>query len=159
VSDATTLIDREAEPAAVIAGTVALAELPAWLGDVFTRVARYLDDRHAGPAGAPFARFRPLGGDRFEVEAGFPAVKPVPAHDDIEPIVLPGGPAVTSLHLGPYETVPVAYERVERRVAAEGGEPVGLAWECYLSEPDEHPERIRTLVVQPFRAVPGSRRS
>lgn len=153
MSDATTVVDRQPEPAAVIAGTVALTELPGWLGDVFARVARYLDDRQAGPAGAPFARFRPLGDGRFEVEAGFPAVTAVPAHDGIEPIVLPGGPAVTSLHLGPYDTVVAAYERVEQRVAAEGGEPVGAAWECYLSEPDEHPERIRTLVVQPFRRV------
>ena len=81
---------------------------------MYAAVAARLASEEAGPAGPPFARYRVLGDERFDVEAGFPALKPIVADGDVKASALPGGPAAHTVHVGSYDAMEPAYDRAER---------------------------------------------
>lgn len=135
--------------------TLSATEIERWLGKAFTEVAAYLARKGAGPAGMPFARYHPTGDHRFEVEAGFPASTPTSGEGEVELSDLPGGLAAVTVHTGSYETIGPVYEALRVWVQEHGGEPIGDAWEVYLTDPDTQPDSstVRTEVVQPYRLV------
>jgi DNA-binding transcriptional MerR regulator len=65
--------------------------------------------------------------DEFDVHAGVPAA-------DGE-TVLPGGPWATTLHVGPYPQLPLAYTALLEHVREHGHRPVGPVTETYLTDP------------------------
>ncbi len=140
---------------AVEYATLRIADIGPWLGKAFNEVASYLERKGAGPVGTPFARYLPTSDSRFEVEAGFVASTPTSGEGDVEPSDLPGGLAAVTVHVGPYDTMEPAYEAIRTWVHAHGGEPVGGAWEVYLSDPnaDPDPTNWRTEIVQPYRLL------
>lgn len=144
---------RQEQPTAVCKATLATAEIGPWLGKVYGAVAGLLAARHAGPAGPPFARYHPLGGSRFEVEAGFPASTPVEGSGDVQPSELPGGPVAVTVHTGPYDRMEPGYRALASWVTGHGGQTAGDAWEIYFSDPSTQPdpETWRTEIVQPYR--------
>jgi effector-binding domain-containing protein len=135
--------------------TLSATEIAPWLGKAFEEVASYLGRKGAGPAGMPFARYHATSESRFEVEAGFPASTPTAGEGDVEPSDLPGGLAAVTVHTGAYDTIGPTYEALRRWVREHGGEPVGDAWEVYLTDPETQPDpgATRTEVVQPYRLV------
>lgn len=136
------------QPAAVVCGRLTEAELPAFLGGAFGEVIGVLASQGVAPAGAPFARYKPVDG-AFDVQAGFPCTGAIVAHGRVEPTTLPGGPAATTRHVGPYEGVADAYTAVQEWLAEQGREVSGAPWEQYLDGPEVPPERTRTDVVFP----------
>jgi effector-binding domain-containing protein len=140
------------EQTAVVFGTVTTEELPGWLGRAFADVARYLTKWGAGPAGPPFARFHRLDEERFDAEAGFPAITPVAGEGDVEPSDLPAGPAAVTTHVGPYDAMEPAYDALRAWIEAQGATPAGDPFERYLTDPDENPDPStwRTEVVAPY---------
>jgi effector-binding domain-containing protein len=143
------------QPTAVIRHRLEVTGIEAWIGPAFARVTQAVAAAGLWVAGAPFARFHRVEGTaaEFDVEAGFPVSAPFPATaaDDVQPSRLPGGPAVTTLHQGPYEAMTPAYEAVEKWLADNGVSPDGAGWESYLSEPWGDPSTWRTEVIQPYR--------
>jgi effector-binding domain-containing protein len=144
---------RQAQPTAVCRATLTVAEIGPWLGRTYGAVAELLAGRHAGPAGPPFARYHPLGDGRFEVEAGFPASRPVEGGGDVQPSELPGGPVAATVHTGPYGQMEPGYRALASWVTDHGGEAAGDAWEVYFSDPAAQPDPAtwRTEIVQPYR--------
>ncbi len=144
---------RQAQATAVERATLTVAEIGPWLGKTYGAVAGLLAGRQAGPAGPPFARYHLLGEGRFEVEAGFPASRPIEGHDDVQPSELPGGQVAVTMHVGPYDQMQPAYQALETWVAEQGGELAGDPWEVYFSDPSTEPDPAtwRTLIVQPYR--------
>ncbi|HEV7211634.1 MAG TPA: GyrI-like domain-containing protein [Blastococcus sp.] len=144
------LTEREAQPTAVVRGTVAPPGLPEFLAGAFGEVMAVLAAQHLAPAGPPFGRYRvtPAG---FDVEAGFPATAAVEASGRVVPAELPGGPVVTATHRGGYETVGTTYEAVTAWLAGHGYQSAGEPWECYLDGPEV--AEPRTLVCFPVRAA------
>ena len=140
---------------AVEYATVSAGEIGPWLGKAFAEVASYLARKGAGPAGVPFARFHPIGDGRFEVEAGFPASTPTSGEGEVEPSDLPGGLVAVAVHVGSYDTIGPSYELLQNWVREHGGEPMGDAWERYLTDPGATPDpsHQRTEVIQPYRLV------
>ena len=141
-------------PTAVVRGTLTVAQMGPWLSQAYGAIAAYLTEQGAGPAGMPFARYHHLGGDRFEVEAGFPVTHEVVGAGQVVASRLPGGPAAHTWHVGPYEEVEAAYEAVIRWVSEHRGTPAGDPWEIYHSDPVAEPDPAswRTEVVQPYRS-------
>jgi effector-binding domain-containing protein len=92
-------------------------------------------------------------GDRFEVEAGAPVPSRVDGEGGVRPSSLPGGQVAVTLHIGPYDAMRPAYEALLRWIGEQGGEPVGDAWEVYLSDPERYPDPAtwQTQIVQPYR--------
>lgn len=146
------------QPAAVERATLSVAEIPGWLGTALREVAAFLALRGAGPVGPPLARFHRLAdSERFEVEAGFPSSVRVRGADRVRSVVLPGGSAARTSHVGPYDEMEPAYAAVTDWVREHAGEPVGDAWVVYYCDPGQEPDPAswRAEVVLPYRVAGG----
>jgi effector-binding domain-containing protein len=144
---------RTSQPTAVAATTLAVEEIPSWLGKAYSAVAKTLAAQGTQPAGPPFARYHKLSEGRFEVEAGFPVLAAIKADGEVRPSSLPGGMAATTMHVGSYGEMEPGYEALAMWVKERGQEIAGDAWEIYMSDPAEEPDPAewRTEIVQPYR--------
>lgn len=106
-------------------------------------------------AGPPFVRYTDQSPAFITLEAGIPLVEtpPAPPADSgIEAGELPGGPAASTIHVGPYDTIPAAHEALDRWMADNDALPGGHPWEVYLTDPAEVPEPAewQTQVIWPL---------
>ena len=62
---------------------------------------------------------------------------------------MPGGAAIETVHIGPYETLGDAYRQLAGWMQRHGRHPAELSWESYLTGPDD-PAGPETLVVWPI---------
>ncbi|EHR52505.1 transcriptional regulator, effector-binding domain/component [Saccharomonospora marina XMU15] len=141
------------QPTLVARATLFVDEIGPWLGQAYQRIAEVIAGSDSYPIGPPFARYRMLDDDRFDIEAGFPIPAPVEGRGDVHASALPGGPAAITVHVGGYDEMEPAYEALASWVADHGGELAGDAWENYLTNPEEEPDpgSWRTEIVQPYR--------
>ncbi|MFP3914080.1 MAG: GyrI-like domain-containing protein, partial [Actinomycetota bacterium] len=114
---------------AAMFNTLTAEEMADWLPRAFREVATYLSRLGAGPAGPPYARYRRLDEERFEVEAGFPASAPVQETGEIRPSQLPPCRAAVVEHVGPYDTLLEAYGALVEWLARHEKQTVGDPWE------------------------------
>lgn len=146
---ARTLVER---PSLVVKDRLSVEEIPAWLGKVYHLVSERMEETGAIPAGPPFARYTMLGDDEFFVEAGFPLTAAVEGSGQVEASILPGGPAATVWHLGPYENTEQTYRLIQQWLDEHDVAASGPPWETYYSDPTEEPDPAtwRTEIVQPY---------
>lgn len=137
---------------AVIRATVGLDEIGPWVGAAFGRAAAVLAAQCLEPAGPPFVRYSPQGDGRFGVEAGFPVHRPVVHEADVDRSTLPACDALVTIHVGPYDQVAEAYERIERFAAEHSLTTAPDPWEVYLTDPSTNhdPATWLTEVVVPL---------
>lgn len=142
----------EEQPTAATFNTLTVPAISTWIPRAFEEVAGFLSRHGLGPTGMPYARYRRLDEDRFQVEAGFPATAQVEAAGEVVPSHLPPGRAAVVTHIGPYDEMPDAYEALVTWLAEQAREPVGDPWEVYLTDPEKHPDPAswRTEVFQPY---------
>jgi effector-binding domain-containing protein len=153
-------VEASPQATAVARATLSVPEIGPWFGATIGRLAGWLAGRGVPIVGPPFARyhFDDPGAERFGVEAGFPIDGAIDgAIDGDEQVVassLPGGSVAVTVHVGPYEDLPAAYDAVYAWVTEHGGQPAGDMWEVYETDPDEHPDPStwRTRVFVPFRS-------
>lgn len=156
-----TLVDAAPRRTAVIHRRLRPRELPAFLGGAFDAVAAAVDRQGTRVTGPPVTVYRILGGDEFEVEAGFPVATEIATDGAVVPGELPGGRAVEAIHIGPYETLPTTYREVHEWLRQHDLRPTPLMWESYLTDPADpahrHEDGPWTLIVQPVEdAAPAS---
>lgn len=140
------------QPTAAMFNTLTAEEMPQWIPPALGRVLGYLISHGLGPTGMPYARYRRLDEDRFEVEAGYPAAAPVRGEGDVRASQLPPCRALVVTHVGPYDTLTEAYETVVVWLAEHERQPVGDPWEVYHTDPEREPDSSRWLteVFQPY---------
>jgi effector-binding domain-containing protein len=143
------IVERTAQPAVVVRGNVAVPDIAGFLSGAFSAAARAVGRQQLSFAGPPFSRYTPGPDGTFDVEAGFPVDGPAQPTDQVAVCSLPGGPAARTVHVGPYDTIGLAYEAVEKWLAEHDYLPAGAPWECYLDEPSV--PNPRTEIVFPFR--------
>jgi effector-binding domain-containing protein len=141
-------ITLEPQPAAAIGGSTTHDGIAGFLGTAFGEVMAVIAQQGAAPAGPPFARYE-MTDDGWDIQAGFPVTAPILAAGRVEPITLPGGPALAVLHRGPYAEVARAYHAAEQWMSDNGWMGTGTPWEAYLDGP-EVPDP-RTIVHWPAR--------
>jgi len=139
--------------AAAVRVTVPLADIGPTLGRIFGDVAAYLAGAGVPMTGPPFARYYSVAPESVDVEAGFPVPTSVPPRGDVRPAELPGGPAATTMHVGPYDAMEPAYAEIAEWIRAHGREANGAAWEVYFSDPEQVPDpaQWQTKIVQPLK--------
>jgi effector-binding domain-containing protein len=138
-----------------------LAELD--LGALFARllpvVFARLGSLGAAPDGPPYARYHAFGPRQVDVEIGVPTsgaggLPPLEtcAAEDVGASQLPAGPAAVAVHVGPYETLGDAHERLRRWIEEQGRAPGGGPWESYVNDPGQVADvaRLRTQIVWPL---------
>ncbi len=142
------------QPTAVMRGEMPPDQLSRWLPGCYSKVASYLNAAGVPMVGPPFARFTFLA-DVVAVEAGFPCAEEVPGDGEVEPSVLPAGPAVITTHVGRYEDLADAHQAVHAWLASRSLVEARPHWEVYFTDPaaEPDPRRWRTDVVAPYRAA------
>ena len=147
------------QPVVSIRATVPVADLAQHQGDRLQALSGYLRQRGGQPAGPPFVRYHTFGETETDFELGIPVVEPIAGEGRIAGGELPGGPAATTWHIGPHDTLGDAYARIAAWLKGHGREPAGAAWEIYYwiapgqdrgpaSWPD--PSSWRTQLIQPI---------
>lgn len=129
------------------------ADISTHMGAAFGTVFGYLGRHGIDPLGPPVACYDMGAGDTFEVRVGCEVEHPVQAEGDIEPYDLPACDTLSTVHLGPYDELPKAYEALEARARELGVQldPV-VMWEEYLTGPEVPPEETRTVIHWPVEA-------
>ena len=69
--------------------------------------------KEVAAAGPPFVRYRTFGDQETDVEIGIPVSAPPTGDGRITSGELPGGPAITTWHLGSHATLADAYARLQ----------------------------------------------
>lgn len=140
-------VELEPQPAMVVRRKVAVQELGGVLGDILPRVYQHIVQAGQQPAGMPFMRYFSMDGVSCDIAAGLPVAEPIAGEGDIENHTLPGGEALTALHVGAYEEVGSVWSQVMRRAGELGSEHGFGGWDVYTNDPDEVAEEERETRV------------
>ncbi len=130
-----------AQPATRIAGVHGIVRSANLDGDTAALCRRALT---AGIGREPLAAVFPLDlAEEMDVTVG--VARPLDAPDAL---VLAAGPWATTLHVGPYERLPLAYTALLEHAREQGHEPVGPVVETYLTDPAScGPEELVTRLA------------
>jgi effector-binding domain-containing protein len=111
----------------------------------------YLSRQEHATVGPGIARFHRFEAEPIELEAGFPVAERFDGDGRVRPVELPGGGAATTLHHGPYDGLPLAYQALERFMREQKLRPAGSPYEIYWIDGSQarEPEELRTEVVWP----------
>lgn len=152
--DVTTLAPQ---PAAAIQAEVPMAQLRTVFDRAYGAVARAVADQGVQLVGPPFGFYPRMPTDTVAVAAGFPVAAPITADGDVVPLELPGGLAITGVHVGPYDTLEQTYAELAEWAAAAGYRLAEQMWETYLSDPSAQPDPAtwQTRIVWPVTKIDG----
>lgn len=124
-------------------------QLPSLLSEAFGATMQQVAASGAQIAGPPFARYLALG-VQVEAEAGFPYVGTLIPTERVHDAILPGGRAALATHVGPYDDLADAWQRLDAWIREQGLEASSAPWESYLTGPDD-PGQPVTQIVFPIR--------
>jgi len=113
------------------------------LAELLPAVFQYVMEQGLAMAGPPYVRYVEQSAAFLSIEAGIALVegpKPPPPELNIEVGELPGGPAATTVHVGPYDTLGDSHMVLDRWMANNGYAATGAPWEVYLTDPGEVPD-------------------
>ena len=129
-------VDLPARPAAVVRIEGPVAEMPRMMGEAFDLTMKAITSAGASYAGHPFARYFSFG-PQIAAEVGFPFSGTVTPTERVYLCELPGGQAVMTTHVGPYDTIGEAWERVQAWMKEHDLRSSGAPWEAYLTGPHD----------------------
>jgi AraC family transcriptional regulator len=130
-----------AQPVLIVRRRVKRSEIAATIGEVLPHIFIYAQQNGIALAGLPFTRYVEMGPGLITMEPGMRVVSPGGAsHGEVIADTLPGGPAATTIHAGPYDNLPEAYAAIEQWMEAEGLVAAGAPWESYLNDPSDFPD-------------------
>ncbi|MFO7742988.1 MAG: GyrI-like domain-containing protein [Anaerolineae bacterium] len=146
------LKEWSAQPTLAIRTRAAVQDLPRVFGEVYGAIGRYLGELEEPPGGPPFAAYHNMDMQDLDVESGFPVTRELAGRDDIQPGQLPEGKVATCRYIGPYSDMEPAYDALFQWMEENGYEPTGVAYEMYLSDPQETPpDRHQTQIAFPLK--------
>jgi len=145
------LEELQPQPVVAIRTKVPDGDIGGLVGQLIGEVWGYLEAKGVHPSGGPYARSIYVPGTPIEV--GFFVDEPLDGNGRAVSDELPGGRAIVTTHIGPYDQVKGAYDALNAYAAEQGLQPAGLPWEVYLTDPGREPDQSkwRTDVVLPIR--------
>jgi AraC family transcriptional regulator len=133
--------DLAPQPVLIVRKRVKRSDIAATIGETLPEIFVYAQQNGIALAGLPFTRYIEMGPGMITMEPGMRVTgQPVSGHGEVVAETLPGGPAATTIHAGPYDKLTDAYAAIEQWMHAEGLVSAGAPWECYLNDPSEHPD-------------------
>jgi effector-binding domain-containing protein len=146
------LQERPAQSTLAIRVSTSVQDLPKLMGQAFGEIEQHLAAVCGQIAGPPFVAYHNMDMQNLEVEIGFPVSRALPGQGDIGAGEIPAGKVATCLHIGPYSEIPAAYQALSEWMESQGYSPTGVAYEIYLSDPNETPpQELMTQIVFPLR--------
>ena len=141
------LIDRSIQPVLSIRARAAVQNLPGVMGQAYGAIGEYLGRMGWQPAGAPFVAYYNMDMQNLDIEIGYPVAQKLTGQGNIQPSMVAGGKAAACLHVGPYATMPAAYQALMEWMGAKGYEGT-ICYEVYLNDPAQTPpEALQTQIV------------
>ena len=128
------------QPTLVLRRRVKRAEIAATLAQSFGTIFQYAQRTGSVLAGQPFTRFLEWGPGILTIEAGLPVAARANGEGEITAETLPGGPAATTTHLGPYEGLAEAHAAIQVWIEEQGLSASGKPWETYVTDPADYPD-------------------
>jgi effector-binding domain-containing protein len=145
------LLDRQAQTTLVVRTRAAVQDLPQVLGPAWGAIMQRAGTAGAYPSGPPFVAYHNMDMQDLDLEIGFPFAQEVPSGGEVVQGLIPGGKAVSCLHVGPHNQLAGAYEALQAWAGANGHALAGVAYEFYLNDPrDTAPAELQTQVVFPL---------
>lgn len=144
------------QPIVGIRLTSSMADIGMNTGNSYGTIFGYLGKTGSPPAGPPFTLYydEEMKEEGFDMEVVVPVAAELPGEGDVKGRVLQGGKFVSTMHMGPYEEIGSAYERLLAWARENGFEPTVPSREVYLVGPDNpeaNPSEYRTEVLIPVR--------
>lgn len=120
------------------------------LAAAYREITAFMAANDIERSGQPMSvtRYDEPGGS--QVDAAIPTCRAdIPLTGRLEWGASPAGRAVLLVHVGPYASLALDYQRIAAYLAANGIATAGVSWEHYISDPNETPEaeRITHLYV------------
>ena len=149
------MTDHAVQQTAVVREQLPMNQLPEFFHRAFTAAMAQAQAQGVHVTGPPFGKYYGTPGETVDVEAGFPVSGPISAADTVVAGILPAGPVVEAMHVGPYDALAATYGEVERWIDERGLRPAGVMWESYLSDPGVQPDPAtwQTLICVPLEAT------
>jgi effector-binding domain-containing protein len=146
------LLERAPQPTLVIRTRTPVQSLPQVVGQAYGAIMEYAGRLGVWPSGAPFVAYYNKDMEDLDMEIGFPFGAELAGQGSILAGEIPGGKAAACLHVGPYDQLGIAYESLREWMQANEYEPVGVAYEFYLNDPQTTPpDQLQTQVVFPLK--------
>ena len=144
--------EQTSQPTLAVRTRTSVAKLPEVMGQTYGTIAQYLGSLGEQPAGPPFAAYHNMDMSNLDVEIGFPVTTAAEGSGRVKAGKLPGGKAAVILHVGPYEKIEEAYNRLTAFVKEKELEPESFCYEFYLNDPAETPpEELKTEIYFPVK--------
>ncbi|MHB1134443.1 MAG: GyrI-like domain-containing protein [Chloroflexota bacterium] len=142
------IVEQPARPTLYVRRQVAVQNMPQTLGQAWGAIMQYLGELGEQPAGAPYVAYHNMDMQNLDIEAAFPVARPLPGRGDVQAGELPAGRYATCVHAGPYNELGMTYEALTKYMAEQGQQPVGVAYEVYLNDPQTTPPQdLQTQVL------------
>lgn len=127
--------------------TTPVEKLSEVMGSCYGEIMQYLGPKGVQPAGPPFAIYYNMDMSNLDVEIGFPVAKKQESSGRINAGKIPGGKAAVTVHVGPYEKIEEAYNRLTAFVKEQNLQTGSLCYEFYLNDPaSTPPEQLKTEI-------------
>ena len=133
-------IELRAQPVLLVRRRVPHSQIAAALGEILGSVFLHAQRSGAALAGQPFTRYIEWGPGVLTIEAGLPVVAAVSGEGAVRADTLPGGPAASTTHVGPYDGLTAAHAAVQLWIEEHALSVAGAPWEVYVTDPAEHPD-------------------
>ena len=150
-------LDLEQTPLAVIrTAGVSLDSMPSAVDSAFGALGAAIGDGAFTPAGPALAVYHGDPMATFDLELGFPVTATLDGPirvggKEIEPGSLDARPVAATTHVGGYDGLGGAWERVVTGAAADGHQPTGVWIEVYVTDPSSSTaENLRTDLYMPI---------
>ena len=131
---------------------VRVADLPRVISTSFGEVYAYLGRHRVTTSEAPFIVYHGQPGPEnapFPIQICAPVSLPMDPPPGWTCTTLPGGLFASVIHVGPYDSLGVAYDDLEAWIGRQGLSVAGSPREVYLSDPGTPPGETRTVVEFP----------
>jgi AraC family transcriptional regulator len=129
------------EPVLIVRRRVKQSDIAATIAEVLPHIFIHAQQNGIALTGLPFTRYVEMGPGLITMEPGMRVTGPAhTGHGEIIADTLPGGPAVTTTHMGPYDKLRDAYAAMEQWMEAEGLVAAGAPWESYVTDPADYPD-------------------
>ena len=129
------------QPVLIVRRRVKRSEIAAAIGEALPHIFVHAQQNGIALAGLPFTRYVEMGPGLITMEPGIRVTSPGAASQgEVIADTLPGGPAATTIHAGPYDRLSEAYAAIEQWMETEGLVSAGPPWECYLNDPSDFPD-------------------
>lgn len=141
--------DREGVPIASVRKEINQSDIGAWVSEAAQVIFPALGAAGLRPIGPMYSRYHTWADDRTDCEVGIPISGSAPA--GLTASEIPAGRSASTVHVGPYDTIPAAYEALTRWMENAGVASGPGPYEVHLSDPaTTPPDQLKTEVVWPL---------